>query len=87
MATLKEIAEKAGVSVATVSRVLNYDTTLSVSDETRKRIFEIAQELNYKTPRERNQMSAKERLVLALSTGTRNLKSLTIHIIWQSVSV
>lgn len=62
MATLKEIAEKAGVSVATVSRVLNYDMTLSVSDETRKRIFEIAQELNYKTPRERNQMSAKERL-------------------------
>lgn len=44
MATLKEIAEKAGVSVATVSRVLNYDMTLSVSDETRKRIFEIAQE-------------------------------------------
>lgn len=62
MATLKEIAEKAGVSVATVSRVLNYDMTLSVSDETRKRIFEIAQELNYKTPRERSQMSAKERL-------------------------
>ncbi|KIP21650.1 Purine nucleotide synthesis repressor [Anoxybacillus ayderensis] len=62
MATLKEIAEKAGVSVATVSRVLNYDTTLSVSDETRKRIFEIAQELNYKTPRERNQMNAKDRL-------------------------
>ncbi|MGG3922654.1 LacI family DNA-binding transcriptional regulator, partial [Geobacillus thermodenitrificans] len=27
MATLKEIAEKVGVSVATVSRVLNYDTT------------------------------------------------------------
>ncbi|MCL6617714.1 MAG: LacI family DNA-binding transcriptional regulator, partial [Anoxybacillus ayderensis] len=62
MATLKEIAEKSGVSVATVSRVLNYDTTLSVSDETRKRIFEIAQELNYKTPRERNQMNAKDRL-------------------------
>jgi LacI family transcriptional regulator len=55
MATLKEIAEKVGVSVATVSRVLNYDTTLSVSDETRKRIFEVAQQLNYKTLRERSQ--------------------------------
>ncbi|MDO7905707.1 substrate-binding domain-containing protein [Paenibacillus sp. JX-17] len=54
MATIKDIAGQAGVSIATVSRVLNYDPTLSVSDETRKRILEIAQELNYRTPRERN---------------------------------
>ncbi|GAW98934.1 LacI family DNA-binding transcriptional regulator [Secundilactobacillus mixtipabuli] len=45
--TLKDIAQKAGVSLSTVSRVLNYDTTLSVSDDTRQRIFEIAEELNY----------------------------------------
>ena len=45
--TLKDIAQKAGVSLSTVSRVLNYDTTLSVSDNTRQRIFEIAEELNY----------------------------------------
>ncbi|MEQ2525098.1 LacI family DNA-binding transcriptional regulator [Bacillaceae bacterium CLA-AA-H227] len=48
MATIKDIAEKAGVSIATVSRVLNYDSSLSVSDDTRKRIFEIAEELSYK---------------------------------------
>jgi len=48
MATIKDIAEKAGVSIATVSRVLNYDQTLSVTDETRKRIFEIAESLSYK---------------------------------------
>ncbi|ANB60749.1 LacI family DNA-binding transcriptional regulator [Anoxybacteroides amylolyticum] len=66
MATLKEIAEKVGVSVATVSRVLNYDPTLSVSDETRKKIFEVAQELNYKTLRERNQHTTKERLRFGL---------------------
>ncbi|WP_051317985.1 LacI family DNA-binding transcriptional regulator [Cohnella thermotolerans] len=54
MATIKDIAGQAGVSTATVSRVLNYDPTLSVSDDTRKRIFEIAQQLNYRTPRERN---------------------------------
>ena len=47
MATIRDIAEKAGVSTATVSRVLNYDSTLSVSDETRKRVFEIAEELSY----------------------------------------
>lgn len=47
MATIKDIAAKAGVSLATVSRVLNYDETLNVQDETRKRIFEAAEELDY----------------------------------------
>lgn len=45
--TLKDIAAKAGVSLATVSRVLNNDQTLSVNDSTRKKIFEIAEDLNY----------------------------------------
>ncbi|TYS45936.1 LacI family DNA-binding transcriptional regulator [Bacillus infantis] len=48
MATIKKIAEKAGVSIATVSRVLNYDASLSVTDDTRKKIFEAAEELDYK---------------------------------------
>lgn len=47
MATIKDIADKAGVSIATVSRVLNYDETLNVQDETRKKIFEAAEELEY----------------------------------------
>ena len=48
MATLKDIAKLAKVSVATVSRVLNYDETLNVSPETRQRIFEAAEKLEYK---------------------------------------
>ena len=55
MATLKDIAEKAGVSITTVSRVLNYDDTLGASEETRRKIFEIAAELDYKTIKQRNQ--------------------------------
>ncbi|TQR43895.1 LacI family DNA-binding transcriptional regulator [Paenibacillus popilliae] len=47
MATLKQIAERAGVSISTVSRVLNFDETLSVSDETRRRIMETTEELGY----------------------------------------
>jgi LacI family transcriptional regulator len=47
MATIKDIAELANVSIATVSRVLNYDETLSVTPETRQRIFEAAEELEY----------------------------------------
>lgn len=47
MATIKDIAEKAGVSQSTVSRVLNLDDTLSVSEDTRSRIFRIAEDLHY----------------------------------------
>ncbi|MBS4202381.1 LacI family DNA-binding transcriptional regulator [Bacillus sp. FJAT-49732] len=48
MATIKDIAERAQVSITTVSRVLNYDETLNVAPETRRRVFEAAEELNYK---------------------------------------
>ena len=47
MATLKEIAEVVGVSIATVSRVLNHDDKISVSDTTKMNIFETAEKLNY----------------------------------------
>ncbi|QAA34280.1 LacI family DNA-binding transcriptional regulator [Clostridium manihotivorum] len=53
MATIKDIANKAEVSIATVSRVLNFDDTLNVSDSTKKRIFEAAEELNYITMKQR----------------------------------
>ena len=48
MATLKEIALQAGVSQATVSRVLNDDPTLSVKLQTKHKILEIAERLDYK---------------------------------------
>ncbi len=47
MATIKEVAHKAGVSVATVSRILNNDTTLSTSLETKQRVLKAAKDLNY----------------------------------------
>lgn len=53
MATIKEIAQLANVSSGTVSRVLNHDKTLSVAEETRKRILDIAEELNYSINRKR----------------------------------
>ena len=47
MATIKQIAELAGVSVTTVSRILNYDDTLNVQSQTKKRVFEAAESLEY----------------------------------------
>ncbi|HEM3260816.1 TPA: LacI family DNA-binding transcriptional regulator, partial [Streptococcus suis] len=47
MVTIKDIAKQAHLSSATVSRVLKGDLTLSVSQETRDRIFNLAQDLGY----------------------------------------
>lgn len=47
LATIKDIAEKAGVSITTVSRVLKQDPTLSVTQETRERVYDTAQLLGY----------------------------------------
>lgn len=47
MATIKDIAAKAGVSPAAVSRILNKDITLSVSEDTRKRVLATAEQLHY----------------------------------------
>jgi LacI family transcriptional regulator len=65
MATIKDIALKANVSASTVSRVLNNDATLSVSEETRERIFAIAEQFRYKPARikrlkKENDLSNKE---------------------------
>ncbi len=63
MATIKDIANLAGVSPATVSRVLNYDSGLSVGQETKKKIFEAAEMLNY-TKHHKNQLGDKQILRL-----------------------
>jgi LacI family transcriptional regulator len=69
MVTLKEIAKKAGISPSTVSRVLSYDPTLSVADATRTAVFEIAEALNYASPRTRAMRRAGngKRLRIALA--------------------
>jgi LacI family transcriptional regulator len=47
MATIKDISKIAGVSAATISRVLNHDDTINVSNETKRKIFEAAEMLSY----------------------------------------
>ena len=48
MATLKDIAQIAGVAQGTVSRILNQDPTLCVTGETRERVMRITESLGYK---------------------------------------
>lgn len=47
MVTIKDIADKARVSQTTVSRILNHDESLNVKETTRKRVFEVTEELEY----------------------------------------
>ena len=51
--TIKEIAEKAGVSRGTVDRALN--NRGRVNPEVAERIFEIAREMNYQPKRKRKE--------------------------------
>lgn len=53
MATIKQIAQLCGVSITTVSRVLNQDDTLAVSTEVKNKIFDTAHELGYVPPKKR----------------------------------
>ncbi|MDN6967405.1 LacI family DNA-binding transcriptional regulator [Oenococcus sp. UCMA 17063] len=56
-ATIRDVAKQAGVSASTVSRILNYDDTLSVSDETRRTVLEIVEKLQYKKKVKKNSSS------------------------------
>ena len=66
MVTLKEIAQVVGVSTATVSRVLNFDQTLSVSAKTRQVIIETAEAMKYEPPRARNRANQQGLSKIAL---------------------
>jgi len=66
MATIKDIAKEVGVSAATVSRVLNHDKTLSVSNEKRKLILETAERMSYIPMRTRKKKTIRNKYRLAL---------------------
>lgn len=63
MATLKDIALKANVSTSTASRILNNDKTLSVADQTRAKVLNVAETLNYQTKKHK---LTKSNLTIAL---------------------
>ena len=65
MPTMKEIGVAAGVSLTTVSKVLNNNFT-KVSDETKNRILSIAEEMNYRPNRIARMLAKKESKIIGL---------------------
>lgn len=61
-ATIGQVAKKAGVSKATVSRVIN--NSKPVSDDARSRVMKAIEELNFKpNPAARTLISKKSRII------------------------
>lgn len=58
MSTIRDVAKAAGVSIASVSRVLNQDTKYKMTPETRERILRVAQELDYQLPQRTSKVVA-----------------------------
>ncbi len=72
MVTIKDIAKQARLSSATVSRVLKGDLTLSVSQETRDRIFNLAQDLLHQA---HQKQAPNPKAPSVLSNGTLRAKN------------
>ncbi len=71
MANIQEVADKAGVSIATVSRVLNNITTVSL--KTRLKVENAIKELNYEPSMlGRNLRNSESRLLLVLIPSISN---------------
>ena len=71
MTNLRSVAEKAGISVATASRIINKDPNFHCSESTRKRVLEAVEELGYVvSPRKRKQMPKYQiGIILAITSA------------------
>ena len=65
-ATLKDVAERAGTTAATVSYILNGSTKRYVSEDMRRRVEAAAKELNYVKSSAASSLKGKKRKIIAV---------------------
>lgn len=70
--SIKEIAKRTGYSTATVSRVLNNDQTLRVSEKCRRLILEEAKQQNYQKKTQQSIESLKTKKIGIIPLGLEN---------------
>ncbi len=64
--TIKDVAREAGVSTATVSYVINNRTDIKISDETRKKVLQIINLLDYSPNQAAQALAAKRNSTIAI---------------------
>ena len=79
MANIRQVAQLAGVSAGTVSRILNNDTSLSVTDQTRIKVLAATKKLNYHTKNK-----SKKSPVIGVLT-TMNLDQVAEYTYYQQI--
>ena len=77
--TVRDVAREAGVSVATVSYIMNNRTDMKISEETRKKVLQIANLLNYRPSQAAKSLATGRNSMIGLAyrlnpdTPSRNL--------------
>lgn len=66
MATLKDLSEHTGYSIATISRILNNDPRMSASEETRMKVISAANEFDYSTTKSKKGRNTKNILNIGM---------------------
>jgi len=66
--TIKDVAKEAGISISVVSYVLNNNTSVSISEETKTRVINAAKRLNYTPSRVARSMRTNKSMVIGLAT-------------------
>ena len=66
MASIRDVAKMAGVSAASVSRVLNNDPNFSINKNTRQRIINVANQLHYSKEESQNNRRANSEMTIGL---------------------
>lgn len=85
MLTIRDLAKKAGVSVATVSRVLN--NYPDVSSETKQRVLKLAEEMNYRPSAAARTLVTRRSNILGVFFLRDHLNAMVLHPFFQEVIV
>lgn len=83
-ATIKDVAKEAGVSVATVSYVMNNRTDVKITDETKKKVLQVANLLNYSPNQAAKALATQHKSTIAIvmpKTGSILAEAENMHIL------
>lgn len=86
MISIRQLARIANVSPGVVSRVLNEDPTLSVSDETRKRVLALIKQYNYQPTKRQGKKWINSLCVITTLTEAEEVTDAYFRLILQGIS-